>query len=253
MIRYNIDKFLELEKLPQEKINIYGSNLKQNSLKKLLNQTKGKSDKSVEIKNENVWVSPSINHNIINDDDKTKLHIALSQLTEKNKDEIFDNILDIIKKNFNLIDLIYESAIQQDYYSNIYSKLCLFLKNKIKENSIQLEFKVIDSLEKFFYNRLSTDSKYQNYIKFISYLNLNKFISNKIINLCIENIISNLDTQNINCSEEILSLFNIYTITKIELIEDYRVILEKLSSDKSKVKLSKDRFKLIDILELESD
>lgn len=252
MIRYNIDKFLEIEKLPQEKINIYGSNLKQNSLKKLLNQTKNKSDKPVEKKNDNVWVSPSLNHNVINDDDRTKLHLLLSQLTYKTKDDIFENVLKIIKKNFNLIDLIYDSAIQQDYFSNIYSKLCVFLKDNI-ENSKELELKVINSLEKFFNNRLSSNDKYQNYIKFISYLNLNKFISYKIINLCLNQIISNLENQNTNTSEEILSLFNLYSITKIKIEEKDKIILEQLSSNKNKINLSKDRFKIRDILELENE
>ena len=169
MIRYNIDKFLEIENLPQDKINIYGSNLKQNTLKKLLNQTKGKSEKTNEVK-DNVWVVPSLNHNVSNDNDKTKLHLALSQLTEKNKDNIFDNILIIIKKHFNLSDLIYESAIHQDYYSNIYSKLCVFLRDNIKE-TILFEKKIITSLEDFFKKRLLKNNKYQNYIKFIAYLN----------------------------------------------------------------------------------
>lgn len=248
MIRYNIDKFLELEKLPQEKINVYGSNLKQNSLKKLLNQTKNKSEKITE-KKDDVWVSPSLNHNVINDNDKTKLHVALSQLTDKNKDEIFNIILEIIRNNHSLIDLIYDCAIQQDYYSNIYSKLCVFLRDNIKQD-IKIEKKILNSLETFFNNRLSKDIKYQNYIKFISYLNLNKFLSNKIIVYCIQNIILNLESNNINCSEEVFSLFNIFTITKFKLEDNNRIILEKLSSDKTKIKLSKDRFKLKDILEL---
>jgi len=84
-------------------------------------------------------------------------------------------------------------------------------------------------------------------------LNLNKFISYKIINLCIEHIILNLENQNTNTSEEVLSLFNIYTITKIKLNNKYREILENLSSNKIKIKLSKDRFKIKDILELENN
>lgn len=248
MIRYNIDKFLELEKLPQEKINVYGSNLKQNSLKKLLNQTKNKIEKITE-KKDDVWVSPSLNHNVINDNDKTKLHVSLSQLTDKNKDEIFNIILEIIRNNLSLIDLIYDCAIQQDYYSNIYSKLCVFLRDNIKQD-IGIEKKILNSLETFFNNRLSKDIKYQNYIKFISYLNLNKFLSNKIIEYCIQNIILNLESNNINCSEEVFSLFNIFTITKFKLEDNNRIILEKLSSDKTKIKLSKDRFKLKDIIEL---
>jgi hypothetical protein len=247
MIRYNIDKFLELEKLPQEKINVYGSNLKQNSLKKLLNQSKNKSEKISE-KNSNVWVSPSLNHNVINDDDKTKLHVALSQLTEKNKDDIFGVILEIIKKNFKLIDLIYDCAIQQDYYSEIYSKLCVFIRDNINEDT-GIEKKIINSLEIFFNNRLSSNNKYQNYIKFISYLNVNNFISNNIINKCIDNIINNLNNENINCSEEVFSLFNLYKITDNKIKDNYRQILENLSCDKNKIRLSKDRFKIKDIIE----
>lgn len=251
MIRYNIDKFLELEKIPQEKINIYGSNLKQQSLKKLLNQSKNKTEKKPEKKNSNIWVSPSLNHNVIDDNDETKLHVALSQLTEKNKDEIFNLILKIIKTNYKFIDLVYNSALQQDYYSNIYSKLCVFIRDNI-ENKIEIEEKIINSLETFFKNRLNNISKYQNYIKFISYLNLNNFLSDKIINYCIENIILNLENNNTNCSEEILSLFNLYSITKIEINNKNIKILELLSNNKEKIKLSKDRFKIKDILDLET-
>jgi hypothetical protein len=249
MIRYNIDKFLEIEKLPTNKINIYGSNLKQNSLKKLLNQTKNKVEKPT-VKNDNVWVVPSLNHNVANDNDKTKLHLSLTQLTEKNKDDIFDIVLNIIKKNNQLISLIYDFAIQQDYYSNIYSKLCVYLRDNIVDKSI-LEKKIIDSLETFFYSRLENESKYQSYIKFISYLGLNKFISSKIIEICIDSIILNLKNESINCSQEILSLYNIFSITKFKLNDEYRLLMNELSTNKQKIKLSKDRFKIKDIIELQ--
>lgn len=249
MIKYNIDKFIEIEKLPQDKINIYGSNLKQNNLKKLLGQSRNKTEPKI-VDNKDVWVAPSLNHNQTNYDEKTKLHLLLSQLTEKNKDQIFENILTIIKINDNLNSLIYKSAIQQDYYSEIYSKLCVFIRdNIINKNSFEKE--ILDFLENFFKCRLEQDIKYQNYVKFISFLNVNNFISKKIIKECISNILTNIKNSNINTSEEITSLYNIYSITKILLEPDDRIKLEELSKDKNKIVLSKDRFKIIDILELE--
>lgn len=251
MIKSNINIFLKIEKTqPLEKINIYGSVLRQNSLKKLLNQSKFKNENQIVNENQkDLWVAPSLNHNKRNDDNNTKIHLLLTQLTEKNKDQIFQDILVLVKKDINLCDSIYKSAILQDYYSNIYSKLCVFLRDKIKDRVI-FEKKILNFLEIFFKNRLKLDNKYQNYIKFISYLHLNNFISKKIIDLSINSIILNLQNENINCSEEISSLYNIYLITKIKIKDEYVDIFNKLSEDKNKIKLSKDRFKFYDILEL---
>ena len=70
---------------------------------------------------------------------------------------------------------------------------------------------------------------------------------------CINHIIDNINNQTISVELidlEISSLYNIFNITKFSINFKNFKLLKSLTSDKNKIKNSKSRFKLLDIVEL---
>ena len=70
---------------------------------------------------------------------------------------------------------------------------------------------------------------------------------------CINNIIDNINNQTISTELidlEISSLYNIFNITKFSINFKNFKLLKSLTSDRNKIKNSKSRFKLLDIVEL---
>jgi hypothetical protein len=257
MIKYKIETFLKVESSVKDKINVYGNNLKQNTLKKLLIQSKSKKD--IEVNNEsentntkksNVWVSKSLNFNENKIDNATKLNQILNKLTDKNKNKLFLEVLNIINLDNQLTNNIYIKSKEQDYYSEIFAELCRYVFINLKNNDKFLEI-LLNNVESDFKNRFKNYS-YGN-ILFLSNLNKHKLISSKVIDLCIIEIISNINKDDFDIDikdSEVNSLYNLINITKNKVdLKTYK-LLKSLSEDKLKIKNSKSRFKLLDIMEL---
>ena len=149
MIKYNIDTFLEINNTINEKVNIYGSNLKQNTLKKLLilsktvnNKSENKNENKNENENENVWKSKSLNFNENKVNDPILLNQTLNKLLDKNKDKLFPDIFNIINNNINLTKDIYKVSKIKNNYSEIFTMLCNYIYINL-DNKKKYIFKII--------------------------------------------------------------------------------------------------------------
>jgi hypothetical protein len=252
MIKYNIDTFLEINNTINEKVNIYGSNLKQNTLKKLLILSKSVNNKS-ENKNENVWKSKSLNFNENKINDQILLNQTLNKLLDKNKDKLFPDIFKIIDNNINLTKDIYKVSKIQNYYSEIFTMLCNYIYINLNNNKKNIFLKLLlECVESDFKNR-STQYITGNML-FLSYLYNNKLIVDDIIEYCINDIInyinSSEDFKDELIDKEINSLYTILSVTKFKISFNKFQIIKNLINNKQRVKNSKSKFKLLDIMEI---
>jgi hypothetical protein len=252
MIRYDYNTFKNIEGKVVDKINIYGNNLRQNTLKKLLIQSKNNKTIKEKPKDENTWVSKSLNfnNNILNN--RSKMNQSLNKLTDKNKTKLFTEILEIIKLDINLTNIIYIKSKEQDYYSEIFAELCRYIYvNTNNNNFLKI---LLDNIESDFNNRLK--KYYKGNILFFSNLYKHNIITLDTIKFCIDNIINNINNQSVSnelIDQEIQSLYNIFNITKFNSDFKNFKLLKSLTSNKEQIVNSKSRFKLLDIIELISE
>ena len=263
MIKYNIETFLEINNTINEKVNIYGSNLKQNTLKKLLilsktvnNKSENKNENKNENENENVWKSKSLNFNENKVNDPILLNQTLNKLLDKNKDKLFPDIFNIINNNINLTKDIYKVSKIQNYYSEIFTMLCNYIYINLDNTKKNIFLKLLlDCVEKDFKNRLTLYTSGN--ILFLSYLYNNKLIVDDIIQYCINDIINyinlNEDFKDELIDKDINSLYTILSVTKFKISFNEFQIIKKLINNKQRIKNSKSKFKLLDIIELFSN
>ena len=114
---------------------------------------------------------------------------------------------------------------------------------------------LLDCVEKDFKNRLTLYTSGN--ILFLSYLYNNKLIVDDIIQYCINDIINyinlNEDFKDELIDKDINSLYTILSVTKFKISFNEFQIIKKLINNKQRIKNSKSKFKLLDIIELFSN
>jgi hypothetical protein len=190
------------------------------------------------------------------------IHNLLNKLTSDNLNNITNKIISEIKNTKylipNILDIIIDKCINEIQYNDLYIKIIhellkldktikldLLINNKMKIIYVDFQKKETDYL-----SLCSMNKNIDNFIGLsilIIKLEINKLLnnySNKIINIMFDNII--LDNDEI-CYKYILSLYNIFSLLKKENIIIYK---DKINNIKNENICKKNKFKLMDILDL---
>lgn len=218
-----------------------------------------------------------LTQNIVDD-----TNIQLEQLNvmdEKAKQSLFSEALNI------LIDLIFEKAIYDKEYHELYAKLCLRLSHSDSSNKLSLKLSdttfselflnkilkkaellfneilnvkytknVSDTDDIYIYNKSIIKQKSCGYISYLGELYLNGIVNETIIHYCIQNILrSELNEAHIDI---LIELFNVIG-NKIEnkkskeYIDIYFDNIKRISENKSL--MARIRYILMDLIELRSN
>ena len=226
---------------------------------------------------ENAWRRDSSNI----DEDIKKVIGILNKLSEDNFDKLIKEVLDININNQellkNIVKLIFEKAVSEPNFGEIYSKMCVcfgnfnlefrkelllycqheFEKEDIyKEVNIQeLEIKenqIMDSDEKIYkikelkIKRSKIKRELVGTMAFIGQLFISQMISEVIIHECIKKLLHDKKEDDIEC---LCKLFEIVGKAMKSDITEYFSVLHQLSI-KKEVYGSRHRFMIKDIIEL---
>lgn len=190
------------------------------------------------------------------------IHNLLNKLTDNNIENIVKKIILEIGTTHHIIphilDIIIDKSISEIQYTDLYVeiikkiliidktvKLELFINNKMDKIYVDFQKKETDYLSLCSMNKNIDDViGLSIFIVKLEINNLLKEYNNKIINIMFDSII--IEDDDI-CYKYILSLYNIFSLLDKEEIIIYK---EKINELKNKNITKKNKFKLMDILDL---